>query len=347
MAHELYITNGTAKMFYNAKTGKTWHGLGTPLTDEMTEEEQQFHAGYDWEALAAQVTYQDQHGITRTMPDRVVIYRSDTGAPLSAMSRRYNIHQPKEVFALYKEICRMQGWKMETAGMLKGGAVFWAQAKMEQEGEVKPGDLHKLYILLSSSLDGSSASVGAFTNKRVVCNNTLTLAMNNLDGKPVRIAHNQAFNPERIKRELALVDVDKSWEDHMDTLKQLNGVKINEHEAREFFSELLRPSEQRPKARGNHNADSLDTLLSAPVSTGYTPVSMEPERAIRGLEDLLSSYRHAPGAAPGTAYGLVQGMTHWLDHVRGNDENRLHSAWFGQGAALKQKTVDAALALAQ
>jgi hypothetical protein len=171
------------------------------------------------------------------------------------------------------------------------------------------------------------------------------MAMNNLDGKPVKIYHNTAFDPELIKRDLALIDVDKSWEAHIDTLKQLDGVKVNEAEARAFFSELLRPSDQRAKARGELQAQSFADLLSAPVAGGYTPVSTEPERAIRGLDALLTSYHSAPGAAPGTAYGLVQGVTHWLDHVRGADDKRLHSAWFGQGATLKQKAVEMAVEL--
>jgi hypothetical protein len=143
-----------------------------------------------------------------------------------------------------------------------------------------------------------------------------------------------------------MVDFETSWDVHVETLRTLQGVKIDEAEARLFFSELLRPSQDKPRARQAQQASDFESLLSAPVGAGYTPVRTEPERAVRGLDLLLTSYHSAPGAAPGSAYGLIQGVTHYLDHVRGPDQGkRLSSAWFGQGASLKQRAVENAMAL--
>ena len=340
MAHEIYNND----MAYVGRT--PWHGLGAQLPEDATIEQWREAAGFDWEIEHAPVIY-DAAGQTREVPNRVVLFRSDTGAPLSVMSTGYRPHQPAQVMDFFAEICESQHWGMETAGMLKGGAQYWALAKAGLDAWVGGReDRHLLYMLLATSADGSLATVAQATDVRVVCANTLAASMKSEKGKTVKIRHDTAFDAGRIKRDLGMVDFEASWDAHVETLRALQGVKVDEAEARLFFSELLRPTDARAKARQEMQASDFDTLLNAPVGAGYTPTRIEPERAVRGLDTLLTSYHSAPGAAPGTAYGLLQGVTHYLDHVRGPDQGkRLSSAWFGQGAALKQRAVENAMAL--
>ncbi|NCC40375.1 MAG: DUF932 domain-containing protein [Gammaproteobacteria bacterium] len=350
MAHELDFSRGRAAMAYTRTGGTPWHGLGAPLPDDASLEEWRDAAGFDWQIEKAPVTFIDRHGITRQMPDRFVLHRSDTGAPLSVMSGRYREVQPAQVLDFFADVCESQRWTMETAGVLKGGAQYWALAKAGLEAFIDGTDHHELYMLLATSADGSLATLAQATDVRVVCANTLGFALNDAKGKRVTVRHNTLFDAQVIKRELGMVDFDASWDAFIEQMKTLQQVEVNEAEARTFFSELLRPSQDRPAARGNHQAETFEQLLGGSARGGYTRIETdraEPERAIRGLEDLMTSYHTAPGAAPGSAYGLVQGVTHWLDHVRGPDQGRrLSSTWFGQGARLKDAAVDAALKLA-
>jgi hypothetical protein len=138
-----------------------------------------------------------------------------------------------------------------------------------------------------------------------------------------------------------MVDFEGSWSDFIETMRTLQQVPISRHEATEFFSNLLRPPKNRKAEQEDLHADSFSALLSGKVKAGsYVPtVEKQSDRAIRGLAELETSYYRAPGACPGTAYGVLQGVTHYLDHERGTDANRLSSSWFGQGAGLKEQAL--------
>lgn len=350
MAHELDFSRGRAAIAYTRAGGTPWHGLGAPLPDDASMDDWRHAAGFDWEIEKAPVQYVDGRGVTRQMADRFVLHRSDTGQALSVMSGRYREVQPAEVLDFFADVCESQRWSMETAGVLKGGAQYWALAKAGLDAFLDGADHHELYMLLATSADGSLATLAQATDVRVVCHNTLGFALNDTKGKRVTVRHNTAFDAKVIKRELGMVDFETSWESFIAQMQTLQTVEIDEGAARSFFAELLRPTQDRPAARGQYQAETFDQLLGGTVRGGYTRIETDkaaPERAIRGLEDLMTSYHTAPGAAPGSAYGLVQGVTHWLDHVRGPDQDRrLSSTWFGQGARLKSAAMESALALA-
>jgi hypothetical protein len=182
-----------------------------------------------------------------------------------------------------------------------------------------------------------------------VCNNTLSAANYGKAQTGVKVRHNTVFNAADTKQKMGLVTYDAQWEAFKAGMEKLATIKVSADDARDFFSELLRPKAERAKPRADVGASSLDDLLSLDFRGGVNKASTDKapvERAIRGLEDLTHSYYRAPGAVPGTAYGLVQGVTHFIDHVRGGDDSRLVSAWFGQGATLKDKALEKALAMA-
>ncbi|NCC34325.1 MAG: DUF932 domain-containing protein [Chloroflexia bacterium] len=343
MAHNIDFSNGRANMAYTRIGGTPWHGLGSALEEGASMEEWAEAAGFNWEILKHNVQY-TVDGELLTMPERFVLYRSDTKAPLSIMSGRYREVQPAQVLDFFADVCESQRWTMETAGMLKGGAQYWALAKAGLDAFIGGDDKHELYMLLATSADGSLATSAQATDVRVVCNNTLSMALSSTKGTRIKIYHNALFDAKQVKKDLGMVDFDASWDAFVTQMQAFQQAEVDEAEARAFFSQLLRPEGERAKERGQHEAGSFEDLLSAPIGGGYTKVKVE--RTPRGLEDLLNSYHNAPGAEPGTAYGLINGVTHWLDHVRGRDQGRrLSSAWFGQGARIKAQAMTQAQAL--
>ena len=159
-----------------------WHGLGNRLPAKQPLEVWAKAAGMDWAIRETPVRFMaDQAGALgsiMTFEDQKVLYRSDTKAPLSVVSNRYQVVQPKEVLEFYKDLVEVSGYELETAGVLKAGKKFWALARTGKESALKGTDVVKGYILLATSCDGSLATTATPTTIRVVCNNTLSIALN-------------------------------------------------------------------------------------------------------------------------------------------------------------------------
>ncbi|MBN0134206.1 DUF932 domain-containing protein, partial [Pseudomonas aeruginosa] len=85
--------------------------------------------------------------------------------------------QPREVLEFYRDLTQVSGYELETAGVLKGGRKFWALARTGQNTSLKGNDLVNGYLLLATSCDGTLATTATPTTVRVVCNNTLTIAV--------------------------------------------------------------------------------------------------------------------------------------------------------------------------
>ena len=224
MAHELDIRNGRASMAYVGAT--PWHGLGQALSDSATFADWQDAAGFGFTIEKVPVTYTAPDGTTRVMPDRFVLCRSDDGAPISVMSDRYKIVQPEHVLGFFADVCEHQGWNMETAGVLKGGAQYWALARTGIDGAIN-GDEHRLYTLLATSADGSLATIAKATAIRVVCANTLAVAMHDSKGNTIRVKHNTAFDARKVQRELGMVALDDDWSTFREQMLALSNKPVS------------------------------------------------------------------------------------------------------------------------
>lgn len=339
MAHELYIANGKASMAYSSSGGVPWHSLGQAMPETADLETWREACGFDFEIIKVPVDYKID-GLSYRFHKRYVMARSDNHEPISIMSEIYKTVQPKDILNFFKGVCEFQGWKMETAGVLRGGAQYWAMARTGDDFVIGKNDKHVLFVLLVTSVDGSLPTTGFGTDVRGVCANTIRLAMLNAEGKII-CKHNKEFDAEQMQKELGMIDYAKSWDTFHEKLRLLSDVPISSSDATKFFGNLLRPVKDRKPVVEQEQlaAQDFSGLLTGRVKAGAVSaqvVEQENNRAIRGLQELETSYYQAPGACPGTLYGVLQGVTHFLDHSRGSDANRLSSAWFGQGAQMKE-----------
>jgi len=173
MAHliENNEVTGKSEIAYVGK--KPWHGLGQQLTQDAPIEVWRKEAGLDWEAQVAPVRFEPhgEGGDIFRVKGQNVIYRSDTFAALGLVSDRYKVHQPADVLDFFKTLVQSAGFSLEVAGAIKGGKRIWALANVNKKSVVLNDDAVKGYLLLSTSFDGTTATVGQFTSIRVVCNN--------------------------------------------------------------------------------------------------------------------------------------------------------------------------------
>jgi phage/plasmid-like protein (TIGR03299 family) len=324
MAHELESSNDMAYV------GTTpWHGLGNQLPKNQPIEVWQKKAGMDFDIRQTDVLFNAASGDgnmlnLRSNPDSTVLYRSDTFAPLSVVSSRYKVVQPKEVLEFYRDLVAAggRGFELETAGVLKGGKKLWALAKTGQETTLAGEDKVKAYLLLATSCDGSLATTAFFTSIRVVCNNTLQMAVGDSKGA-IRVPHSTTFDPAAVKQELGLGMT--TWDQFMTSIKAMSNRPVNKFEAMSYLVNVLGdpalPLNEQP------NQTAIQTVYGL-YSGG-------------GKGSKLQS-------ANGTVWGLANSITEYVDvHRRArNQDYRLDAAWFGAGAAIKQKALGQALLLA-
>ncbi len=154
---------------------------------------------------------------------------------------------------------------------------------------------------------------------RVVCNHTLAVALRSGAGA-VKVPHRSVFDAEAVKRSLGITV--SAWDEFMYRMKHLSNRSVKDSEVRHFLLRVMGDPDTASISKGTErNMARVQALYDG-----------------QGLgADLVSSR--------GTAYGLLNAVTQFVDHERRarNQDNRLDSAWFGQGAALKGRALDEAL----
>lgn len=329
MAHAIDFSRGKAAIAYAGET--PWHGLGEKISPTASIEQWKKAASLDWMVEKTNVRF-TPNGKEKALefPNRTVLYRTDTDYGLGIVSNsHFKPVQPGEVLEFYRDLIRDHGFKMNTAGALKGGQKVWALADIEKPFIVgktgKTSDKIGSYLLFATGMDGSTATTIRLTSIRVICNNTLQMAIPE-DERVARakqeiagcisVSHRGKFNPEAVKEKLGLMP--KLVKEFSDVANELAATRLTDEQAKNFFAELVHKA-----------ADPADKLNNKEM-------------------DLMLAFKNGPGAdmisAKGTVWGAVNAVTYYVDHIvgRGND-TRLNKAWFGANARLKTKALSLAM----
>lgn len=339
MAHQL------EQMAYIGET--PWHGLGNQLTQNQPIEVWAQQAGMDWRIESSNVSYmaQNERGQSLILPyeEQRVLYRSDTHVPLSVVSQRYQEVQPKEILEFYRDLTEQSGFELETAGVLKGGKKFWALARTGQSTALKGKDVSNGYILLATACDGTLATTAQFTSIRVVCNNTLAIALKGATSNTgvVKVPHSTKFDAEKVKQQLGISV--HAWDEHMYEMKQLTQRKVSQQEAKAYFDAVFNNSTMSV-------SDPEENIIQfyRNVAQQVQEKKLEPNgRAMNKALDMFNGQGRGAdlSSAKDTAYGLLCSITEFVDHERRamSTDHRLDSAWFGVGASVKQRGLERAL----
>lgn len=318
MAHELDFSTGDAAFAYVGE--KAWHGYGQQLEPGAAIEQWAQAARLDWTAHKLPLYFKAP---TPTNPnalencgDHYAIVRDDTLATLGIVKRQYQVVQPAEVLDFFNRFVSVDDrFALETAGALKGGAVIWALARFQEPQKVA-GEAHDAYALLTTSFDGSSATLAQATVIRVVCNNTLTASLYDKSAV-VRVTHRSRFDPDGVMKQLATVA------QGFDTFKTMGDAMAQTSMAREDVSTFFK------------------RVLDIPADAKREDI---PTRTLNRWAALGGAYETSvnEGAPALTKWSALQAVTRYVDHernTRGDDESKLYTANFGSGAAMKSKAL--------
>ena len=251
------------------------------------------------------------------IPDRFAVVRGDIRKVFTFASERRKDIQPREILEFFRDLSQLP---LETAGTLGDGAIVWALARKGEGFSIKGEDYLKNYLLLSTSYDGSMATTGRWTNVRVVCQNTLRMSMG--DKAQVKVRHTSIFDETAVKVQLGVYEeTNASFERAANLLAER---KVTQGEVENILLTLFASYKPQTKAEIDAKAAPVLTTQSSNV-----------------IQDVVRSMATSPGAnldtSRGTAWGVLNGITHYVDHAARahSDDNRLKSAWFGNGDALK------------
>ena len=323
MAHEI-ATNALTGLAEIAYTGdKPWHGLGQELQQDASIEDWIVAAGMAWEVNGSPVQFQTADG-RQTYVGNQVLYRSDTNMPLSVVSDDFKVVQPAEVLEFFRDLVQIYDMKLSVAGCLFGGKRFWATAETGRAAEILPGDEVRGQLVLMTGVDGTLATSAKFVSTRVVCNNTLRLAIGEKGGREARRTHRQTFDAREVKIDLGLLN--GAWDKYIQDMKKLTAVKMNDDAAAKFFYNLVKT----PKDDKADNGMSRGT--------------------IKAVDELMHRLRFGLGAdsGRGTAWNVLNAVTEKYTHgtARRDSDRQFVNSIYGTDANMKDKAVDMLLELA-
>jgi phage/plasmid-like protein (TIGR03299 family) len=336
MAHEIDFTTqaqGSAMFAYQP----AWHGFGTVVGEAQTSADALRIAGLDWDVRLTDLAADMGKGADeRYLPISThrATYRADTGMALGAVGLRYQPLQNREAFAWMDEVVGgddpMAMW--HTCGSLRQGRKVWMLAKLPGHVEVTDRDVLEKYVLITNSHDGTGAVRLFPTSVRVVCANTLRLAIGmadkakNADGLPLglKLFHTAGGLSRRVEKARECLGVINNCHEGFGlAARQMMAKSVSTQQVSDYFSDLV----------GNRSDKSQGKLVTALWDRFAMPTN-----------------EGGHGANVWTAYNAA---SEWADHelrVTGKGdvraERKFRSVLFGSSHAFKERAWANAIELA-
>ncbi len=304
-----------------------WHKLGVQVQDTITSEEAIIQAGLDWTATLAPV-YANAPGLVvagAPLPPPTVIdgykavIRSSDGKALGLVGDRYRPIQNRAAFAAFDPLVQAGMLRYHTAGSLDEGRKVWILAEIPGD-LVIPGDGPvKKFVLLSNSHDGSSCLRMLRTPVRVVCNNTLTIALRDGQSEGLSVRHTASAEARFKQATRQLESAVAYYQRFQDTATALVQARFSDRQM-VSLSEGLFPADENGIVSGK---------------------ATNAREKVQGL----FAYGRGHGPIRGTAWAAYNAVAEYADHHRSTrgenkSEARASSIWFGSAGALKAEAFD-------
>jgi phage/plasmid-like protein (TIGR03299 family) len=327
MAHELETVNGQTA--FASLREPAWHGLGTVFSEEVTTAEMLKLAHLDnWNVRLEDVAIPEGFAsdrsfsfVTRTNP-----FNSEQNDVLGVVGERYVPLQNEDLFD-FGDLMLDGGGRWETAGSIKGGRQVFGSLALERETVLDPNgvsDKVNTYLLINTSHDGSVAIQASITPVRVVCANTLNLALSSLKGnkgvkQSFKIRHTATASGKVAQAREALGLANR----YMDEFDKLAQEMISKEITKAKFDEIVALAYPAPEkdAKGSfkkHN-DKVDLIQSIYVGEYNNTISGTAWGAFNALTERLDWYRSGRGGDNESILAAASGF----DPVTTAEKNRL------------------------
>ena len=297
-----------------------WHGIGAVLDGVLTSDEAIKQARLTWTVEQTQVYAATDRA--KAIPGYVANVRNDTKEVLGIVSERYKVAQNKDVFVFADELIGNGKVKCtyETAGSLFNGRRVFMLVNMPKGRIVE--DEYQPYLCLSNAHDGSACLQVFLTGIRVVCNNTLTAALNTAKRK-IAIRH------------LSIMEQRKS-----EALKTMGAASKYFHDLEVFASQLAGKKVNIGKV--------LDRLF--PVSRDMSKRQLESNKEVKELIKNLLKRKDDLQNFKGTAWGAYNAIADYRSNAQPKRKTETYAdskmAMFLDGDAVMNQAQDIILEMA-
>jgi len=287
-----------------------WHGLGTVLNHVPNPLEAFEASELNWRV--------NKCGMQADLPneDRIntpyyAIVRESDDSILGVVKGRWTPYQNEDAFAWTVPLVESGKWEFETAGSLKGGQRCWCLLK-QGEVEIVPNDTLKQYLMVCWSHDGISSNYVQPTSIRVVCNNTLTMALNEHSVTRHAVRHSQ-FMPMRMDavRDLYM-EATERFEEQVKEFRALAMKKLNRRQIDSVVDNLF-PVESKEGKSLTHALNRREIVHDA-IMNGS------------GIQE---------NGIDNTGYGVLMGISEATEHFIGGDHVKDRGANVLWGTAKK------------
>ena len=217
-------------MFYTRE--KPWHGLGIRVENAPDSEEALELAGLNWQVVQESIF--STSGIE--IPGYKANVRNSDFKVLGIVSDRYKIIQNSEAFS-FTDMLIGEGVRYETAGSLFGGRKIWMLAKLPQEYIIN-GDRISPYLVFTNTHDGSGAVRCAVTPIRVVCSNTLNLALSSAE-RSWSMIHTGDIRHKLDEARNTLLHAEEYMDKLGEEIERLRDIKLTEQQVCDFIDVLI------------------------------------------------------------------------------------------------------------
>ena len=322
MAHELETVNGQTA--FASLREPAWHGLGTVFTEEVSTAKMLELAHLnDWnvrlEDVAIPEGFESDKSysfVTRTNP-----FDKTKNDVLGVVGERYVPLQNEDLFD-FGDLMLDGGGRWETAGSIKGGRQVFGSLALERETILDPNgvsDKVSTYLLINTSHDGSVAIQASITPVRVVCANTLNLALKGKAKQSFKIRHTQTASGKVAQAREALGLANK----YMDEFDKMAQAMIETEITKAQFDDIVALAYPAPEkdAKGSfkkHN-DKIDLINSIYVGQYNDTIAGTKWGAFNALTERLDWYRSGRGDSNESILAAASGF----DPVTTAEKNRL------------------------
>jgi len=300
-----------------------WHAMGERILKPLTLQETKDHRLTRWQVEKQPVYLSNGDKV----PDCFAIVRGDTNDVLGTVGARYQIVQNAELIDILSPVVDADTGLLHTMGNLWNGKVVWFLVQLGEETDVTGhGDVAGHYLLFSTTHDGSGKIRVKFTSTRVVCQNTLSIALAGT-GNEVALRHTTNVH-DRLSQATTMIGLAHRYQRQLDAaMKSLVAKPMTASETYGFINEVLddvfqSSQEGKTRTRARNILDKVYSLVEEGMGA-----------------DL-------PGVR-GTAWGAVNAISEYVDHHKGyhnHDTALWNIAFNGEGTKIKQRAMDLALA---